>query len=132
MNAPKVFISYSHNDSEWLREFAEALRKSNINVWFDEWQVKAGDSLQEALEKGMRESDAIIIVVSSANVRSPSVLFELGSALGMRKQLIPILAQDLESSAIPYSLRSRRYIVKRTPEETAREVASALTAAKAG
>jgi hypothetical protein len=132
MSTPNVFISYSHSDSEWVREFAEALRNQNINVWFDEWQVMVGDSLPEALEKGMRESDAIVVVVSSSNARNPNVLFELGSALGMRKRLIPVLSEDLETSSIPYGLRSRRYLTKRMPGETAREVASVLKTVKAG
>ena len=126
MNEPKVFISYSHDDAEWARRFAEALRRQNVNVWLDEWQVSAGDSLRDAIEAGLRGSDAIVSVLTRANARHPNVLFELGVALGMGKLLIPIIPPDLDTSAIPFELRTRRYLTKGTPDEAAREVAEAV------
>ena len=78
MNEPKVFISYSHDDAEWVRRFAEALRQQNVNVWLDEWQVSGCEPLREAIEAGLRSSDAIVPVLSRANTQRPNVLFELG------------------------------------------------------
>lgn len=126
MGDPKVFLSYSHDDSEWVRQFAEALREQGVDVWFDRWQVRWGDSLSDALEAGLRGSDVIVLILSRANARRPNVLFELGVALGAGKRLIPIVPADLENSAIPFELRSRRYLAKGAPGETAREVAEAL------
>lgn len=126
MSEPKVFISYSHDDAEWTRKFAEALRDQSIDVWLDTWQVQAGDSLGDAVETGLRESDAIVAVLSAANIRRPNISFELGAALGMGKRLIAIVPSDLDSSLIPFYLRSRRYLMKDAPNEAAREVAEAL------
>ncbi|MGH6690032.1 MAG: toll/interleukin-1 receptor domain-containing protein, partial [Gammaproteobacteria bacterium] len=66
MNEPQVFISYSHDDVEWVRRFAEALRQQNVNVWLDEWQINAGEPLREAIEAGLRSSDAIVSVLTGA------------------------------------------------------------------
>lgn len=126
MNEPKVFISYSHDDSEWVRQFAECLRHLNVSVWLDEWQLTAGEPLREAIEAGLRSSDAIVSVLTRANAQRPNVLFELGVALGMGKPLIPIIPPDLESSAIPFGLRSRRYLTKGVPDVAAHEVAEAV------
>ena len=126
MSDPKVFISYSHDDAEWARKFAEALRDQSVDVWFDAWRVHAGDSLRDALETGLRGSDAIVSILSVANAQWPSTLFELGAALGMGKRLIPIVPADLDSSVIPHELRTRRYLIKGAPAEAAREVAEAL------
>lgn len=126
MSEPQVFISYSHDDSEWVRRFAEALRQQNVNVWLDEWQVSAGEPLREAIEEGLRSSDAIVSVLTRANAQRPNVLFELGVALGMGKPLIPIIPPDIENSAIPFGLRTRRYLTKGPPDEAAREVAAAV------
>ena len=46
MSRPNVFISHSHEDSEWVCQFAEALKELDVAVWFDEWQIKAGDPLE--------------------------------------------------------------------------------------
>jgi hypothetical protein len=45
MSAPKIFISYSHDDTDWVRAFADALRHERIEVWLDQWEVKLGDSV---------------------------------------------------------------------------------------
>jgi hypothetical protein len=126
MSAPQIFISYSHEDAPWVRKFAEALRRQNLNVWLDEWRIAAGDSVANALETALRDSDAIVAVVSPSNARSPNVYFELGVALGMGKRLIPIVSPDLDRSAIPFDLRLRRFLTRGSPEEAAREVAKAV------
>ncbi len=126
MSAPKVFISYPHDDADWVRQFAEALREQGVEVWLDAWQVHAGDSFREALEAGLRGSDAIVAILSAANARRPDTLFELGVALGTGKRLIPIVPADLDSAVIPLGLRTRRYLTKGAPAEAAREVAEAL------
>ena len=126
MNEPKVFISYSHEDAEWVRSFANALRGQHVTVWLDEWQVSPGEKLRDALEAGLRSSDAIVSVLTRANAQRPNVLFELGVALGMGKPLISIIPADLETSAIPFGLRTRRYLTRGEPDDLAREVAEAV------
>jgi nucleoside 2-deoxyribosyltransferase len=128
MNEPKVFISYSHDhdEVEWVRQFAEALRTRRVNVWWDAWEVAVGERLSEAIEAGLRDSDAIVAVLSQTRSQRPDLLFELGAALGMGKRLIPIVPEDLEKSSLPFAWRSRRYVHKGAPDEAAREVAEAL------
>ena len=128
MSVPKVFISYSHDDTEWVRAFADSLRQQQVEVWLDAWEIKPGDSLRDALEAGLRQSDSIVFVVSRSNARNPNVFFELGVALGMGKRLIPVVPDDLDRSLIPLDLRARRYLLKGPPAETAGEVASAVKA----
>lgn len=126
MSEPKVFISYTHDDAEWVHKFAEALRDQSVDVWLDAWQVHAGDSLRDAVEAGLRNSDAIVAILSAANARRPDILFELGVAIGMGKRLIPIMPADLDSSVVPFALRARGSLTKGAPAEAAREVAQAL------
>ena len=126
---PKVFISHSTKDSEWVRQFAEALRKQDVTVWLADLEVKFGESLRGALETGLRESDAIVVLLSPTNARNPNVFFELGVALGTGKKLIPVVDEHLDPSSIPFDVRTRRYLIKRSPDETAQEVASAVKAA---
>ena len=126
MKKPVVFISYSHKDLSWVREFAQALKKYEVNVWLDEWEIQAGESVVEALEMGLRESDAIIAIVSKYNVNSPNVYFELGVALGLGKKLIPIIEEGLETSLIPIELRTRRFLTRGSPSEVAKQVAQSF------
>jgi hypothetical protein len=124
----RVFITYSHDDKQWVRRFADALKKLDVDVWFDEWEIEPGDSLPATMEKGLRESDAMVAVLSPEYFRRPYVFFELGAALGMRKRLIPIVPPETESERIPFDLRSRRYLIRGKPSETAEQVAHSLRA----
>ena len=126
MNALKVFISYSHDDADWVRTFAEALREQGVDVWLDVWQVHAGDSLCEALEAGLRGGDATDAILSAANGCRPDMLFELGVALGTGKRLILIVPADPYSAVLPFELRTCRCLTKGAAAEAAREVAEAL------
>jgi hypothetical protein len=44
-----VFLSHSSADKTVVRELAERLRGDGIRVWFDEWEIKFGDSIPEVV-----------------------------------------------------------------------------------
>lgn len=125
----KVFISYSRSDFEWARSFAAALQRQGVSVWFDEFEIAAGESLREALESGLRESDIFVTVVNSEDSVRPTLFFELGAAIGMNKRVVAIVPKDLDTTKLPLELRLRKYLFRDSPEETASELSQALTAA---
>jgi ABC-type branched-subunit amino acid transport system substrate-binding protein len=124
MNRPTVFISHSFSDEGWTREFANSLQQRGVKVWLDSNAIHAGHSLTEAIEKGLRESNVIALLVTPDTITRPNLFFEIGAALGMGKPLIPVVSKDLDPSALPASLRNRRYLLKRSPEVTAQEFVS--------
>jgi TIR domain-containing protein len=128
MSRHKVFISYSHSDKEWARKFAETIASSGVEVWFDEFNIKPGQPLVEALEKGLRESDAVVLLINAENVNRPNLFFEIGAALGMNKAIIPVVPKDFEYSKLPLPLQRIKFLVRNSPEETARELATAVEA----
>src|SRR6185503_17531729 len=115
MSIPKVFISYSHSDQEWARKFAEVLAHSGIEVWFDEFNINPGEPLVDALEKGLRESDAVVLLLSEENINRPNLFFEVGAALGMNKAIIPVVPRDFEYSRLPLPLQRIKFVVRRSP-----------------
>lgn len=125
----RVFISHSLRDSQWARAFAEALQERGVVTWLDELNVAPGDSVVDALENALRESDVIVTLVDGDNVQAPNLFFELGAALGMGKRIVAIVAKDLSPEKLPIELRRRRYLIRDTPEETAEELSVALKAA---
>jgi hypothetical protein len=129
MDKPQIFISYSSADAKWARSFAEALKKRGQNVWFAESEIAAGESLRDALEAGLRESDVFVTLVEPDSLHQPNLFFELGAAIGMRKRVVAIVPKDIDPSQLPIELRLRRYLVRDSPEGTAEELAHALAAA---
>ncbi len=128
MSSKQVFISYSMNDTEWAASFADALRRRGIRVWFDQ-SLPAGTSYTEMLEEALRKSDVLAALIDPKISFKPNLYFELGAAIGMGKQVVPIVPREFESSKLPFELRVRRYLVRESPENTAQQFADALLAA---
>jgi hypothetical protein len=124
-----VFISHSARDADWARSFARALKDRGVSVWFDEFEIRPGESFPDALEAGLRNSDVLVPLVDAESSWKPSLFFELGAAIGMGKRVVPIVPKGLDPNVLPLNVRQRRYLVRDTPEQTADELTNTLQAA---
>ncbi len=60
-----VFICHASEDKdEFVRPLAEALRAHHLDVWYDEFALEVGDSLREAIDRGLAASRYGIVVLS--------------------------------------------------------------------
>jgi hypothetical protein len=60
-----VFICHASEDKdEFVRPLAEALRARHLHVWYDEFTLTVGDSLREAIDRGLVHSRFGIVVIS--------------------------------------------------------------------
>lgn len=61
-----VFISHATEDkTEVVRPLAEALRQLDLRVWYDEYELKVGDSLRRKIDQGLVTSRFGVVVLSS-------------------------------------------------------------------
>ena len=62
-----IFISHASEDkNDFVRPLAEALRRHRVEVWYDEFSLKAGDSLRRSIDKGLTKSRYGVGIFSSA------------------------------------------------------------------
>lgn len=62
-----VFICHASEDkNDFVRPLADRLCSQNIEVWYDEFSLKIGDSIRRALDHGLRSCRYGIVVLSSA------------------------------------------------------------------
>lgn len=62
---PRAFISHDSRDKPvFVAELARRLQALMCPVWYDEFSLRAGDSLRESIESGLRETPACIVVLS--------------------------------------------------------------------
>ena len=61
----RVFISHSSADKPQVTPLAEALRARGIDVWLDQWQINPGDDIVVAINNGLQQCDAGIVVFSA-------------------------------------------------------------------
>ena len=60
-----VFISHASEDKDSLvRPLAALLRDQHIEVWYDEFSLKVGDSLRRSIDQGLSQSRFGIVVLS--------------------------------------------------------------------
>lgn len=79
---PKVFLSHAGEDKErFVVEFAKRLREKGVDAWFDKWEILPGDSLVDKIfEEGLKDADAIIVVLSENSINKPWVREELNAS----------------------------------------------------
>jgi len=105
-----VFISYSHDDIDWVASFAERLARNGFRIARDEVVIKPGDVLVHAIEQAIRDSAHGILVFSSASVASGWVRQEYATLMqrsiekGLR--FIPVVIDDVE---LPVFAATRYY-----------------------
>lgn len=120
-SAPLVFVSYSHDSAEhkyWVGQLAAALRENGVDVIFDQWDVGLGDDLPKFMERGVRESDRVLMVCTENYVTKADegkggvgyeamvVTGELIEDLGTNK-FIPVVRQPNDGFQLPRSVGTR-------------------------
>ncbi len=60
---PTIFVSYSHEDKEWLETLKKYLRQGVVEFW-DDTQIEAGESWQDEIEKALAQSESAMLLVS--------------------------------------------------------------------
>jgi len=118
----KVYISYSRIDAKWARAFAHSLRALGLDVRLASEQIRSGNTLLEATERSLRESDLIVTLINTNSLK-PSLLFQAGAAWGLGKTIVGVVPDGFDVQQLP-KFMVRRHLVKSTPEETAAELVS--------
>ena len=64
-----VFISYSHDNKNFVDKLALQLVHRNVNVWVDRWELSIGDSVIDKVQVCVPddESEAHVIIIVTQN-----------------------------------------------------------------
>lgn len=46
-----IFLSHTSLDKPFVEKLAKDLKRIGINVWFDKWEIKIGESIHGELKK---------------------------------------------------------------------------------
>jgi WD40 repeat protein len=107
-----VFLSHSAKDKDIVRPLAERLRSDGLRVWFDEWELRAGDGVPARIEEGL-EASRVLVLCMSANAFSSdwatleSYTFRFRDPLNKERRFIPL---RLDDAPIKGSLAQFNYI----------------------
>lgn len=90
-----VFISHSSEDKDsFVRPLVIQLQELGIKVWYDEFELKLGDSLRKSIDKGLINSRYGIIVLSKSFFNRNWTQYELNGFVNREmnglKVILPI------------------------------------------
>lgn len=94
LRLPDVFLSYSHEDAEITRTFAEALEAEGLDVWWD-ITLRSGEAYDERIETALREAKAVVVLWSRRSVQSRWVRAEATLA-DRNRTLAPVMIEACE------------------------------------
>ena len=97
----KVFLSHSKKDKELAEKIASDLKKNNIDIWFDEWEIFVGDSIIKKIQEGLKSCDFLSILFTRNSIDSNWVELEWQSLLYRQTKsrdiiILPIKGDDCE------------------------------------
>ncbi|MDD2468951.1 MAG: TIR domain-containing protein [Desulfobulbus sp.] len=102
------FISHASEDkNDFVRPLAEALNNLGISVWYDEFQLKVGDSLRRSIDNGLLNSRFGIVVLSGAFFSKNWPQYELDGLVAKEmtggKVVLPIWHKVSKDEVLSYS-----------------------------
>jgi hypothetical protein len=94
-----VFLSHSSKDKPVVRAIAERLKQDGLRVWFDEWEIKPGDSIPAKIEEGLEHSRVLVLCMSANAFGSDWAQMESGTfrfrdPLNKERRFIPLRLDD--------------------------------------
>lgn len=102
------FISYSHEDQAFARRLHDQLQGGGIRCWLDEHELLPGDDMYEAIDRGIRLWDKVLLCCSQASLTSWWVDSEIDKAFRKEQELMKDRRDDLQGkkvlSLIPLNL----------------------------
>lgn len=94
-----LFISYSHEDKDWLDKilkFLKGLESHDISLWTDR-QILAGDRWQEEIDKALADAKAALLLVSQDFLNSDFIkhkeipfLLKKAETVGLKIFWVPV------------------------------------------
>ena len=132
---PRVFLSHTSSDKErFVRSLASLLVGDGVDVVYDEWSFDVGDTLRQEIDKGIKGSDLLVLIISKDALESQWVSHEIEAALYKRitagGRVFPVVLGSIPDTDLPSGVReSLQHRVMLEPDGSIDE-ASVRSAAK--
>jgi hypothetical protein len=127
-----VFISHASEDKDAVvRPLAQALRDEGLEVWYDEFELKIGDSLRRKIDSGIARSRFGIVVLSPPFFAKGWPQYELDGlvtmAVGGNQVLLPLWHGVSKDEVVRQSPSLADKVALRTSDYTIAEIAAEIT-----
>lgn len=102
------FISHASEDKEDIvRSLADHLKENGFSVWYDEFELKIGDSLRKKIDAGLINSRYGIVIISPSFVKKNWTEYELNGMVAREmnghKVILPIWHKISKDEVLKFS-----------------------------
>ena len=127
----EVFISHASEDKdEVVRPLANAIQSSGLSVWYDEFELRIGDSLRQKIDRGLAKSQFGVVVLSQSFFGRGWPEYELDGlvtrAVSGEQILLPIWHNISKREVMRYSPSLADRIARTTSTHTVEEIAAEI------
>jgi hypothetical protein len=126
--APKVFLSYNRLDHELAQRFADRLKAAGYAIANPADSIEPGQNWLLVVGKALESSDAVVLFLSAAALRSEATRLELDYVLSRKKfkdRVVPVLLS--EDVAVPWIVRRLPFVsMRKAPADDVLRAANAV------
>jgi hypothetical protein len=126
-----VFISHASEDKDDLvRPLAHALQAGGLSVWYDEFELRIGDSLRRKIDRGLASSRFGIVVLSKFFFGKGWTEYELDGLVTRTvtgdQILLPVWHNVTKAEVVGYSPSLADRVARSTATHTVEEIAAEI------
>jgi len=126
-----VFISHASEDKdEVVKPLANTLVANGLSVWYDEFELKIGDSLRRIIDRGIASSRFGIVVLSRAFFAKGWPNYELDGLVTKSvdgdQVLLPIWHNITKDEVVSFSPSLADKLARNTTMQTVEEIAEEI------
>lgn len=126
-----VFISHASEDKDDIvRPMANALVSEGLRVWYDEFELRLGDSLRRKIDRGLAKSRVGLVVLSHAFIAKGWTNYELDGivtrSIDGQQILLPIWHNISKDDVVNYSPPLADKVARSTATHTIEEIAAEI------
>lgn len=126
-----VFISHASEDKDKIvRPLANKLKEHGLAVWYDEFELRIGDSLRRKIDKGLANSRFGIVVLSKKFIEKGWTNYELdgivSKSINGEQVILPIWHEITKQEVMDYSPSLVDKVARNTASYTIEEIAAEI------
>jgi hypothetical protein len=126
-----VFISHASEDKgEIVRPLAHALQSGGLRVWYDEFELKIGDSLRRKIDHGLSRSRFGVVVFSKVFLSKGWTNYELDGivtkSVSGEQVLLPIWHNITKKEIVDFSPSLADKVARSTSTHTVEDIAQEI------
>jgi tetratricopeptide (TPR) repeat protein len=89
-----VFISYKHEDEDFAKVLINRVEKAGFKTWVDHDQLHVGDDWRNGIDEAIKNSFALIVIITPEAKASEYVTYEWAFAWGAGIKVLPVIYKD--------------------------------------